>query len=439
MSQGEKICVHCGKSCAGQARVKDSSGNYAHAACAEQRSGASSKARRSSAPSGEAGSMAAILSDLDEKDLIGGEHSCQGCGYPMEDQAVVCLHCGFNRDTGREYKTRVGKDPSKKRPASDSKMAGVIDDVASLGMRPVYPLIGALIGGAIGAAIWAGLAYSTGYEFRWTAIAVGALCGFGARMGGEAQTTGGGMIAGLLAACMAILSIGAGKYVALNMIFERDFGGNPFDVGTANVYDLSENDVLANMTFELCRQKIDAGEEIAWNDLTLPIQIAEWPDDYPESFQDEVYDRWTDMSDAEQLRFRRDISDIYGLNSYRDVDVDWAMQVLADEMVIELSDIGESIDWPDPHLYNQAAIWPADYPDEIITQVRQEWDQLSEDERSERRYSAVDAHNELAEELSSMSGEFTLNVVIESFKHPFQIMFAIFAVGTAFWIGQNDS
>ena len=325
MSQGEKICVHCGESCAGQSRVKDAKGRYAHTACVEQHKGGGSteakkkEKRVASGPPQDAGSMAAILSDIDESSMIGGEHSCQGCGYPMPDDAAICMHCGFNRETGKEYSTRVGKDPSKKRSRTEgeSKLADFGSDIASLGMTPVYPLIGALIGGAIGAGIWAGLAYSTGYEFRWGAIVVGMLCGYGARLGGDAQTTGGGAIAGLMAGCMAILAIGVGKYIALNLIFERDFGGHPFKVESASVYDMSEEDVLANMTFELVRGRIDAGESIEWSDLSLPIVVAEWPDDYPESFQNEVYAEWDAMDDRDQLRFRRDLSNQFGLNSYR--------------------------------------------------------------------------------------------------------------------------
>ncbi len=442
MTQGDKICVQCGQSCAGQARVKDAKGNYAHTACVEKlnRKGTQGGTRSSTKPE-QAGSMAAILADIDEADMIGGEHSCQGCGYPMDDNAMICLNCGFNRETGREYNTRVGKDPTKKRSAreGESKLAEFGSDIASLGMAPIYPLIGGLIGGAIGAAIWAGLAYSTGYEFRIGAVVVGMLCGYGARLGGDAQTTGGGAIAGLMAGCMAILAIATGKYIALNMIFQRDLGGHPFEVQSVSVYDITDEDVLSSMTFELVREKIDAGEPIEWSDLALPIQVAEWPDDYPETFQNDVYDTWDSMSDSEQLRFRRDISNQFGLNSYRDVDVEWALQVLADEMAMDRASMGEGLEWPNPHLFNEAAYWPDDYSEDVLNQVQAQWDSMSEQERESRRFQTLDTYNEVAEELTSMQGSFTLQVVIESFKHPFQVMFAIFAVGTAFWVGNSDA
>ena len=63
MSQPEKVCVICGESCAGQARIKDAKGNYAHRACAEAKK--TSRPAPEPAPAGDVG-MDALWDDLPE-------------------------------------------------------------------------------------------------------------------------------------------------------------------------------------------------------------------------------------------------------------------------------------------------------------------------------------------------------------------------------------
>ena len=164
--------------------------------------------------------MDAILADIDETNMIGGEHSCPSCGYPMPLEAMICLHCGYNRDSGRQFNTKVGRDPNKPTVGGKALSAGA--GAGSFALRPFLPIVGALIGGAIGAFIWGMVAYFTGYEVGYLAILVGALCGGGATLGGEPETTGGGMIGGIMAAVIAIGAIGAGKYFALEMMFRKD-------------------------------------------------------------------------------------------------------------------------------------------------------------------------------------------------------------------------
>ncbi len=33
------------------------------------------------------------------------ESTCPACGKPMEDDAVICIECGFNKKTGRKLAT----------------------------------------------------------------------------------------------------------------------------------------------------------------------------------------------------------------------------------------------------------------------------------------------------------------------------------------------
>lgn len=449
MNQIEKACVFCGQSCVGHARIKDAKGHYAHKACADKHAKKQSAEPESGVMddglgAGLGGGMDDLLVDLEpvKTDGVAAASGCAGCGRRMEPGAVVCMNCGFDTQSGKGLKTKTfdAKPGKKKSPAGmgESKVAELGAGIAGLGMKPIFPLIGALVGGGIGAAIWATIAYSTGYEIGYIAILVGALCGTGARVGGGAETTGGGMIAGLLAAGMAVLSIGAGKYVALNMIIDRDYGGNIFEVQPISLYDLEDEDIFGHMAFELCEMKINAGEDIGWDNPALPIDVAEWPDDYSDSVQDRVMDEWDAMSDAEHLRYRRDIALENGFHSYRDVEIEWALQVLADDIAWSIVDAGEPIEWPNPHSYNESAIWPDDYPQAIQDEVTMQWASLSQADQDLKRQGAIDDYNAFLGEIDEVMGDITFQAVLESFKNPRQILSLLFALWLAYRLGNND-
>lgn len=447
MSQIERVCVICGQSCAGQARIKDTKGNYAHKACVEQKQTGQDHAAEQDAlhaDDGLGGGMDDLWEDLEpiEPEAVAAASGCPGCGLRMEPGAVVCMNCGFDTQSGKGLKTRTfDAKPKKAKPGAgsdESKIAELGAGIVGLGMKPIFPLIGALIGGAIGAAIWATIAYTTGYEIGYIAILVGGLCGAGARIGGGAETTGGGMIAGLLAAGMALLSIGMGKYVALNMIIDRDYGGNIFQMQPMNLYDMEETDVLRHMAFVECARRIDAGEVIEWPDPALPIDVAEWPDDYPESVYERVIDAWDEMGDSGQLRMRRDIAQGSGLHSYRDVDEKWALQVLADEIAWGMIEAEEPIEWPSQHLFNESALWPDDYPESIREEVETQWATLSPEDRDMKRQAAVDAYNDLLVEVDQVMDDITFQAVLESFKRPRHILSLLFGLWIAYRLGNND-
>lgn len=83
------------------------------------------------------------------------------------------------------------------------------DNRGSGGSLPLA-IIGGIIGMAIGAAIWAGVAIVTKYEVGWIAIIVGALTGGGVVLLGRQR----GIVFQVIAIILAVVGIGAGKYVA---------------------------------------------------------------------------------------------------------------------------------------------------------------------------------------------------------------------------------
>lgn len=307
MSQGEKICVHCGQSCAGQARVKDAKGNYAHTACADQLM--SKGTPRAPAKPEQAGSMAAILADIDEKDMIGGEHSCQGCGYPMDDSSMICLHCGFNRESGRQFNTKVGRDPNK--PTAGGKALSMGASAGGMAIAPFLPIIGAVVAGTIGASIWAAISYFTQYEVGYVASIVGGMCGFGALLGTDGE---GNAWSGTIAVAAAIAAIFIGKMVTLNIYMNsdefkqmRDAIVTELDTYEYTLEDVQAEEVQAAWAFDRVELMINENRVIDWPDEDFVDEDLDWasyPIDYPKDVVREVESRWNDLSEDEQLAAR---------------------------------------------------------------------------------------------------------------------------------------
>jgi hypothetical protein len=309
MAEVEKPCVHCGQSCAGQARVRDAKGRYAHQACAEKHQGAARGSRAAPATGDDAGTMAAILSDIDDKDMIGGEHSCQGCGYPMEDDATICLHCGFNRESGRQYGTKVGRDPNKQTKGGKALSVGA--SAGGMALAPFLPIIGAVIAGAVGAGIWAAIAYVTEYEVGYVASIVGGMCGLGALLGTDGE---GNMWSGTIAVAAAIAAIFIGKMVTLNIYMNsdsfkelRDAIVTELDSYDYTLDDVQAEDVQRSWAFDRVELMINENRVIDWPDEDFVDEDLDWasyPTDYPEGVVDEVEARWEALSEDEQLAER---------------------------------------------------------------------------------------------------------------------------------------
>lgn len=436
MSQGEKICVHCGESCAGQARLKDAKGNYAHKACAEQRSGGGGQAvaapqqAQRAAPAGEAGSMAAILSDIDEESMIGGAKSCQGCGYPMDDDAMICLHCGFNRNSGRQFNTKVGRDPNK--VTAGGKALGAGAKVGGAAAAPLFPIIGGCIAGLLGAAIWGGIAYQFNVEIGWIAVIVGVLCGFGTGFGARGE---GGTAVGVIAAVIAIGSIALGKYMAVtwavNDIFDMD------EFSQISIGEVDDSLILTRVADDITRDFLDAGRSIDWPNPEIFVAAAVFPDDFPSEVVDETFEIWDDMTLGDKFEYRNMIADEFDIRP-RDVEDEWIRETLAAEICLMRLDAGETLAWSDPYLPLNVSSWPADYPDSIRSQASARWEAMDTNEQQDLRVSVMEEHNMIRDR----GGEFGKAIVkegfIESYSHPLEVLFAFFAIGAAYKVAAYE-
>lgn len=125
----EKICVLCGESCAGQPRIKDSRGRYYHKHCHERAVRQQRQRERRHERSATEAFVAAepppvlggdddVMSMLLDDSLpavpptMAGASTCPSCGEALAAGAVLCVHCGFNVQSGGALHTSVKKERS---------------------------------------------------------------------------------------------------------------------------------------------------------------------------------------------------------------------------------------------------------------------------------------------------------------------------------------
>lgn len=318
----DKVCVLCGRSCAGQPRIKNVKGEYAHRACADKKQTAPAEA----APLHDADDdlMGAFLDDLpapaqtqDAGDGI--RAACPGCGVSMAPGTVVCMSCGFNTRSGKAGKTKVvaggGASGGAKGLAGLAASAGA---AAGSGMATLIgSVIGASIAGALGAAVWAGIIVATNYEIGYVAIGVGLACGFGAAVGSRGNT---GMITGLVAVALTLLSISGGKYFAVSHLANEALA----EWGDASTMfaDMSPDEMrdyaATNFVDTIVEERLGAGglNEATTTEYQELLDSGLFPDDYPADIVAEARSRWDGMDEPARDAFVSD--EIVLINSFRD-------------------------------------------------------------------------------------------------------------------------
>lgn len=439
MSHIEKECVFCGQSCAGQARIKDAKGNYAHKACAEQHAGSKSAEPEpvgvggglgDGLGDGLGGGMDDLLGDLEpiETEAMSAASACPGCGRRMDAGAVVCMNCGFDSQSGKSLKTKR----LDRKPKRDSKAASIGAAAGGMALKPILPVLGAVIGGLIGAGIWTLIAYQFNYEIGLIAIVVGVLCGIGAAIGAGGE---GGAFTGGMAALVAMGSICLGKYAAISMIVDDVYGGDLFTPLTLNEVD--DQMVMTSIADDITRDYLDAGQSVEWPDPTIYIDAAIWPDDYPRDIIDETWWIWDGMSFTEKAVKRRALGQEWDI-PMSEVDDDWVMEEIAYGLCSTRIAQGESIQWDDLYLPLEVSTWPDDYPEHVQSNATERWSAMGPDDQHTYRLDVLDEVNSQR----TLSGEAGQAIVkagfISTFMHPRQLFFMLLAVGAAFKLGSGD-
>ena len=415
MSDGEKICVICSESCAGQPRIKNEKGQYAHQACVKAKQEQAEPEPIGMEEDGLyddalGGGMDDLFDDIgiDDGEIApagfdGAAMACPGCGQRMGEGAAVCMGCGYNTQSGKTIST---KNKKSKGSGKGGAAIGGMAKARGFAASPMIPFIGAVIGGAIGAAIWAAIAYFTGYEIGWIAWGIGVLVGMGASIS-PMESGGGGAITGAMAAIVAMASITGGKYAASHYAVQ-DALGNFTQSKPYTLMDIDDQWFNTNVADAHCQEIIDAGENIGWGDPELFLAAAYWPDDYPLDVQMEANSKWGSMTRADKRETRQRIIDIaeYRLKQ-SEVDDEWATSVLAEDICKKRIHHGRDIDWPNPNLAMNAAEWPWDYPQEIQDQVNTKIEAMTEDDMIKYKTGMIDLANKSRIEISDFTQEAT--------------------------------
>lgn len=356
MSSGEravapvssKVCTVCREDCSTRERTKDKQGRYTCKACLDahkqrvesaraqaQAAGAAPgqvvvkpEAARSltdRAPAAKASAKptakpqakptpAAPIEVAEPNDeqafaaLFGGEASklgepCEGCGTPMDKTAVVCMRCGFNRQTGASMNVRVhaAPKPNKLARAIEGTAGSIGAAGAAIGDGPaayIFAAIGSVIGGAIGAGIWAGVAYGANLHLRILALLIGVLAGAGAALGARNRV---GLFSGAVAVMVTICSILAGDYIAARLVVDDVFK----KIGVPSRLIITDEMMLVDIATEVAEERQAAGIKDKWPD-GMDLESASEPEEFPKPVWAKAQSRFdampVDVREAERAR-----------------------------------------------------------------------------------------------------------------------------------------
>ncbi len=142
----EKLCVLCGESCVGQPRTKDRKGQYYHQSCHDRAVRAKQERARQQeqaveqafvtveppAPGTDNDNLMSMLLNEAAQPTAPPSHelgagTCPACGQSVEPDAVLCVNCGFNLQSGQAVHTAIAAAP--------------IDTTASGSRKTVWPIV----------------------------------------------------------------------------------------------------------------------------------------------------------------------------------------------------------------------------------------------------------------------------------------------------------
>ena len=142
-----------------------------------------------------------------------GKVPCVQCGAAMDGNARLCIHCGYDTATGKKV-----KQASARKANASAAVRKAASGAGQFLLGTALSGVGALVG----AGIWCAIALASGYEIGWIAWGVGLLAGFGMRLGYRNEN----VRAGLVAACMALVGLVAGKVMIFAFLIYAMVSGN---------------------------------------------------------------------------------------------------------------------------------------------------------------------------------------------------------------------
>ncbi len=170
----------------------------------------------------------------------------------------------------------------------------------------LIPLLGGVLGGALGAAVWAAIAHFLHVEIGWIAWGVGLLVGVGVKLAAsDRQLT---PAFGVAAALIAVLSVAAGKYIAVGMALDQAM--RQVASGTDVIDEEISISVIAD---QVVVEYMEEGEPVRWPGGRAPENpIAQA--DYPADVWREAVERWGQTSPEERAEIQNFLRENFQAN-----------------------------------------------------------------------------------------------------------------------------
>jgi hypothetical protein len=172
--------------------------------------------------------------------------TCPKCGAAMAEGTVLCVSCGFNRQSGRAVRQAKEKGAGLKvrLPGSGGRGSVLVGCVLSMA------------GALVGAVIWCVVALTTQYEIGWIAWALGLLAGGGMLLGCKTREPS----FGVLAAAIALGGIVAAKVMMFTQVSHDELR-----VSSAAVASLYEEEVGDSEAVVASAERVGKAMRVAYH------------------------------------------------------------------------------------------------------------------------------------------------------------------------------
>jgi hypothetical protein len=157
-------------------------------------------------------------------------------------------------------------------------------------MKSLQVVGAGVLAGLVGAAVWAGISYAAKLEVGWVAWGIGGLVGLAVRVTAREWE---GAKPGVIAVGIALLSIVAGKYLAVHFLVEKELSGMDVSV--------TDSDMIESIAAKLCKDRLAQGKRLAWP-AGMTIEKASKPEDYPRDVWADATKQWNATPAAEKAK-----------------------------------------------------------------------------------------------------------------------------------------
>lgn len=277
-------------------------------------------------------------------------------------------------------------------------------------------VLGAMIAGAIaalvGAAIWTAVGYFANLEVGWLAWGIGVLAGTAVFVGSGRN---GDASLGILAVLLALAGILVGKwgvaYVSVQAFLNSDDGP------------------ISAVADQVIYERMQAGQRWPIAGAKSPDAAESVADMYPPTVWSEALERWFALTESER-QLLRDAPNL----SYPE----YHLTYMCDQMLAALPDGGAKLAWPQGSI-PELAFYKDDYPQALWKEAEERWNAMPASEQQSYRDAIIVAERQMRDSLTPQWQQDTVMDVFKSSFSPFDGLWAILAVASAFKIGSASA